>query len=97
MQYRKGMRAVAAGALLSAFATAAWAADHVEQLEAVEVRGEPAERQLSEELADYGNRVEIVERERISASGAVDIAQALQMLAPGLHLAPSAVSAITRG
>lgn len=88
MQHRRKMRAAAMGALLSASATAAWAADHVEQLEAVEVRGEPAERQLSEELADYGNRVEIVDRERISASGAVDIAQALQMLAPGLHLAP---------
>lgn len=78
----------AAIALLGAATSAAMAAEHVQQLDAVEVRGEPSERQISTELADYGNRVEIIDRDRIDASGAIDIAQALQMLAPGLHVAP---------
>lgn len=85
MLQQRGKRAAATLALVGT--ATAWAAEHTE-LTAVEVRGEPAERGISEALADHGNRVEIIDRERISASGAVDIAQALQMLAPGLHVAP---------
>lgn len=77
--------AMLGGALFSSVATAA---GHTQEMAPIMVRGEPAERRISAELADYGNRVEIIDRERITRSGAIDIAQALQMMAPGLYLAP---------
>ena len=62
--------AMLGGALFSSVATAA---GHTQEMAPIEVRGEPAERRISAELADYGNRVEIIDRERITRSGAVDI------------------------
>ncbi|RFA38787.1 TonB-dependent siderophore receptor [Alkalilimnicola ehrlichii] len=49
---------------------------------------EAVEEQLSGELGRFGNRVEVIDREQIRRSGAVDAAQAIQMLVPGLYIAP---------
>lgn len=80
--------AVLAGGVLTGTNAQAEGEARAQALEPIEVHGEPAERRISTELADYGNRVEVIDREQITRSGAIDIAQALQMMAPGLYLAP---------
>lgn len=40
------------------------------------------------DLSRYGNRVEIITAAEIQQQGFVDLSQALQMLVPGLHIAP---------
>lgn len=49
---------------------------------------ESFEETLSHELSHYGSRVEVITRDEIEETGAQDVSQALQMLVPGLYIAP---------
>ncbi len=58
------------------------------EVEEILVESRRLEESIPLELARYGNRVEIISAEEIKAHGFVDITQTLQMLVPGLHIAP---------
>lgn len=49
---------------------------------------EKLEESVPEELRDYGSRLEIVDGASIDQGGYADTSQALQMLVPGLYVAP---------
>jgi vitamin B12 transporter len=74
--------------LMATLATPAHAVGTTVSLDTVRVEGQRLEEALSSELGRYGSRVEVVTREDIEEAGVIDVAQALQMLVPGLHLAP---------
>ncbi|WP_193222294.1 TonB-dependent receptor plug domain-containing protein [Alkalilimnicola sp. S0819] len=78
--------AAALAALLVLTASPAGANGH--RLEPIRVADEPIEESLSGELGHYGNRVEVISRAQIERLGVTDTAQALQMLVPGLYIAP---------
>ncbi|MDP1932724.1 MAG: TonB-dependent receptor [Gammaproteobacteria bacterium] len=56
--------------------------------EEIVVTSSGLEETIPMDLSRYGNRVEIITAAEIEQQGFVDIAQALQMLVPGLHVAP---------
>lgn len=49
---------------------------------------EELEETIPLDLSRYGNQVELVTAEEIQSQGFADIAETLQMLVPGLHIAP---------
>jgi vitamin B12 transporter len=59
-----------------------------EELEEIIVLGQSIEDTIPSELAQYGNRVEVITADQLEKQGFVDVGQALQMLVPGLHLRP---------
>lgn len=80
---------VAGVALLGA--TPAWAQDGNSEGEsdaAIVVLGERLEESQPEQIEKYGSRLETVDGEAIDRAGFVDTGQALQMLVPGLYVAP---------
>ena len=56
--------------------------------ENVLVLGTRLEESIPIDLQEYGNRLEIVTGEQLRAGGYNDVTQALQMLVPGLYVAP---------
>jgi outer membrane cobalamin receptor len=57
-------------------------------IEEIVVEGQRLEETIPLDLSRYGNQVEIITAEQIQQGGFVDITQTLQMLVPGLHVAP---------
>jgi outer membrane cobalamin receptor len=57
-------------------------------IEQITIVGERLEETIPQDLARYGNRVEVITSEQIARHGFTDVTQALQMLAPGLHVRP---------
>ena len=58
------------------------------EVEEIVVTGNNLEETIPLDLSRYGNRVEIITAEEILERGFVDITQTLQMMVPGLHIAP---------
>ena len=77
-------RTVPAMLLASVVAVPVFAAE----VEEITVSSQRLEETIPFELSRYGNRVEIITAEEIQERGFVDITQTLQMLVPGLHIAP---------
>jgi outer membrane cobalamin receptor len=59
-----------------------------QSLEQVTVTAKRLEEELPQELAKYGTRVEVITAAEIKNLGSVDVAQAIQTLAPGLFISP---------
>jgi outer membrane cobalamin receptor len=57
-------------------------------LEQVTVTANRLEEEIPQELAKYGTRVDVITAEQIKSGGFVDVAQALETLAPGVFIAP---------
>ncbi|MCA9013883.1 MAG: TonB-dependent receptor [Planctomycetaceae bacterium] len=64
------------------------AAEEEGLVEEIVVISQSLEDTIPQDLARYGNRLEIVTAEQIQQSGFIDVSQTLQMLVPGLHVAP---------
>jgi outer membrane cobalamin receptor len=60
----------------------------VGEMQEVQVRATSLESDLSSELAQYGHRVEVITGEEIQKNNIQDVSQALEMLAPGVHVSP---------
>ena len=60
----------------------------VGEMQEVQVRATSLESDLSSELAQYGHRVEVITGEEIQENNIQDVSQALEMLAPGVHVSP---------
>lgn len=74
-----------------AMATAASAeASDAPDVEEVLVTAQRLEESLPQELAEYGNRVQVIESKAIERRAIDDVAQALQLMAPSLHIQPKA-------
>ncbi len=58
------------------------------ELEQVTVTAQRLEEELPQELAKYGTRLDIITAAQIKNGGFVDVAGALQTLAPGLFISP---------
>jgi outer membrane cobalamin receptor len=58
------------------------------ELEQVTVTANRLEEEIPQELAKYGTRVDVITSAQIKNGGFVDVAQALETLAPGLFIAP---------
>src|SRR5580704_8763600 len=58
------------------------------ELEQVTVTANRLEEEMPQELAKYGTRVDVITSAQIKNGGYVDIAQALETLAPGVFIAP---------
>ena len=71
---------------LGAFALNAIGADT--DLEQVTVMANRLEEEIPQELAKYGTRVDVITAAQIKNGGFIDVAQALETLAPGLFIAP---------
>jgi outer membrane cobalamin receptor len=61
---------------------------HADDLEQVTVTANRLEEEIPQELAKYGTRVDVITAAQIKNGGFVDIAAALQALAPGLFISP---------
>lgn len=85
---RPGLRGlgIAAGAVLLLSGGAL--AEPASELEEVQVTARSIEDTIPLKLAQYGNRVEVLEHEDIELRGYTEVAQALQMMVPGLHVRP---------
>ena len=57
-------------------------------IEEILITGNRLEETIPQDLARYGNRVEVITADQISKAGYIDVAQTLQMLVPGLHIRP---------
>jgi vitamin B12 transporter len=75
-------------AVAAAIAAAAGQPALAQETELLTVYGSRIEETIPQDLARYGNRVEIISGEEIKQRGYTDVSQALQMLVPGLHLRP---------
>jgi outer membrane cobalamin receptor len=89
------MRAFGRASLLGSVAIAAlagacpaWAQDEAGEDEPIVVLAQRLEESQPEEIEKYGSRLEVVGGEAIDQAGFVDTGQALQMLVPGLYVAP---------
>ncbi len=69
------------GLLASGLASAA-------DIEEVVVTGARMEESIPQDLARYGNQVEVITAEQIQQGGFLDVTQTLQMLVPGLNIRP---------
>jgi vitamin B12 transporter len=58
------------------------------EIDEIVVSGKYIEETIPLEIARYGSRVEIITKEQIRALGSNDIAETLQVLVPGLFIAP---------
>lgn len=81
-----GFASVILGGLL--LAGNAIAQDRQEVLEEIYVTAQSIEDTIPLKLAEYGNRVDVLTFENIELKGYTEVAQALQMLLPGLHIRP---------
>lgn len=79
---------VGLGLLIVSTALPGLAQTQTDEMEEVEVRATSLESDLSSELAQYGHRVEVVTGEEIEENNIQDVSQALEMLAPGVHVSP---------
>jgi vitamin B12 transporter len=57
-------------------------------IEEITIIGGRLEETIPQDLARYGNQVEIITAEQLQQGGFVDVTQSLQMLVPGLHIRP---------
>lgn len=76
---RLGLAIMALGATAPLFAAS---------IEEIVVTGGRMEESIPQDLARYGNRVEVITAAEIARMGFVDVTQTLQMLVPGLHIRP---------
>ena len=58
------------------------------EIEEIVILRNRLEETIPQDLARYGNRVEVITAERVEQGGFIDITQTLQMLVPGLHFRP---------
>ena len=58
------------------------------EVQEILVTSQRLEETIPQDLSRYGNRIEIVTAADIERGGFIDITQTLQMLVPGLHVAP---------
>jgi len=58
------------------------------EIEEIVIIGNRLEETIPQDLARYGNRVEVITSEQIQQGGYIDVAQTLQILVPGLHIRP---------
>ncbi len=58
------------------------------ELEEVTVYGTQLEETIPQMLEQYGNQLEIISAEQIRDGAFTDIADALRLLVPGLHISP---------
>ena len=58
------------------------------EIEEITIVGGRLEESIPQDLARYGNQVEIITAEQLQRGGFVDVTQSLQMLVPGLHIRP---------
>ena len=70
------------------FLIAVAAPSYAQSIDETLVMGRALEESIPLQLQEYGNRVEILSAEEIQLGGYNDVAQALQMEIPGLHVAP---------
>lgn len=82
-----GAAAAALSAAMPAMAQGAASAEAADE-DAIVVLGARLEESTPRELEKYGSRLEVVEGRAIDQGGYVDASQALQMLTPGLYVAP---------
>lgn len=87
---RIGRGVILASASWLALAGASAHAQAPGEVEEVVVTAKRLEESLPLELAEYGNRVQVIEAEAIEKRAINDVAQALQLLAPSLHIQPKA-------
>jgi outer membrane cobalamin receptor len=70
----------------------AWAAPAISQtdtsLEEIVITAKSLEEKLPQELSEYGTHVDVISSTQIVNGGYIDVASALQALAPGLYLSP---------
>lgn len=85
---RGALLASAAGSALAACPAFAQGIDEAAYDQAIVVLGGRLEESTPQELEKYGSRLEVIEGETIDRGGFTDTSQALQMLVPGLYLAP---------
>lgn len=88
MKRVKQLSLVIASALVSGGQLAAVPAASAADIEEIVIIGNQLEETIPQDLARYGNRVEVITAEEIKQGGYVDITQTLQMLVPGLHIRP---------
>jgi outer membrane cobalamin receptor len=81
---RRSQLRTAIGLAFSGIATAAPAAN----IEEIVVTGDRLEETIPQDLARYGNQVEVITADQIRRMGFVDTTQTLQMLVPGLNIRP---------
>lgn len=74
--------------LVTTVSSASLGAEAESAVEEILVSSQRLEESIPLDLSRYGNRVEIISSEEIRQHGFVDISQTLQMLVPGLHIAP---------
>lgn len=84
MKHSKSLSVAVAAAITTIVPMAATAAD----IEEIVIVGNRLEETIPQDLARYGNRVEVITAEEIKQGGYIDVAQTLQMLVPGLHIRP---------
>lgn len=81
----RGLRLAPLG-IMVAFSSGVFAAEAPDSLEEVEISGHRLEESLPAQLAEYGNRIDVVTGESIRTTGFPDVAQSLQALTPGLFI-----------
>ena len=84
MKHSKFLSVAVAAAITTIVPMATTAAD----IEEIVIVGNRLEETIPQDLARYGNRVEVITAEEIKQGGYIDVAQTLQMLVPGLHIRP---------
>jgi outer membrane cobalamin receptor len=72
-------------ALLAALCSTGAAAAEIEEITVTSGR---IEESIPQDLARYGNQLEVITAEQLRHGAYLDVAQSLQMLVPGLHLRP---------
>jgi vitamin B12 transporter len=81
-----GVVSIAVASALGNVARAAGPAAPVDSLDQVIVTGQRLAETLPQQLADFGVQVETITAQQIQNGGYVDVASALQALAPGLYV-----------
>jgi vitamin B12 transporter len=85
VKIRQNCISISVGIGLSAFPFASSTAAEVEEILVV---SQSLEDTIPQDLSRYGNRLEVITAEQIQQNGFIDVTQTLQMLVPGLHIAP---------
>lgn len=77
------------GLTVSLFALqAASASLQATNIEEIVIKSQRLEETVPLDLSPYGNQLEIITGEQVQQHGFVDVTQTLQMMVPGLHIAP---------
>jgi outer membrane cobalamin receptor len=77
-----------AGLIIAVGSQSCLAAGQGNSLDEVQVLGTQIEESIPVDLQKYGSRLEVITSEQLTAGGYNDLSQALQMLVPGLYVAP---------